>query len=129
MLLPIFGLGVIALQQYVQHHQPQHTQQAQMPQTMHHNAQHAQHSQSQPQQHQQPQQVARQQPLTPQNVPPIQQQGAPRVRPATSPAPAFSATGISGPYQATTPQGPPLPASAAMWGRGPMGSYPVARQR
>merc|ERR1711920_263680 len=41
-------------QQYVQHHQPQHTQQAQMPQTMHHNAQHAQHSQSQPQQHQQP---------------------------------------------------------------------------
>jgi Dullard-like phosphatase family protein len=49
-------------------------------------------------------------------------QGAPR---AHMPAPAFSATGISGPYQAPPPsQG--VPAAATMWGRAGLGPYQVA---
>jgi len=72
--------------------------------------------------------VPRPQPQTAQlQAPHALPQGAPRQH-VVHKAPAFSATGISGPYQAT-PAAAPLPASAAMWGHAGMGAYPVAGAR
>lgn len=48
---------------------------------------------------------------------------------APTPAPTFSGSGISGPYQAAPPPSPPMPANSSMWGQRGLGPYPVQARR
>lgn len=137
-------------QQPVQHQsqqQPQHQQrpmQQQAPPPQQHQQQHQQqHHQNQQQYQQQQQPLAQQhqQQSRPQTMPyqtqSMQPQSAPAVRPAAAPRPAFSASGVAGPYQAqASSQGAaqPRPAFSASGIAGPyqaqasQGSYPVVRR-